>query len=72
MGVDVSTTKKVTRKLVRTETYREHRLEVRHLGPDLLCYVDGEDLNSFYINANAAIAGGQRYVDAKLKAQEKR
>jgi hypothetical protein len=31
--------KTVQRKLIRTETYREHTLEARYMGPDLLTFV---------------------------------
>ena len=61
---------RVKRKPIRTETYRGHTLEARFMGPDLGVFVDGVDLNSFYIDANAAMDGGRRYVDAQLKARE--
>lgn len=59
---------KVTRKLIRSETYHDRTIEARYMGPDLLCYVDGSELGSFYIDAQAAIEGGQRFIDADLKA----
>jgi hypothetical protein len=46
-----------------TEDYRGHQIIVRYFGPDLICEVDGEDLAAFYIDADAARRGGQRYVD---------
>jgi hypothetical protein len=61
---------KVTRQLIRSETYHGRTIEARRMGPDLLCYVDGSELGSFYIDAQAAIAGGQRFVDADRKAAE--
>lgn len=50
--------------------YLGRKIEVRHMGPDLLCEVDGVDLGSFYLTSEAAIAGGQRYVDAIVRAEQ--
>jgi hypothetical protein len=49
--------------------YHGRKIEVRHMGPDLLCEVDGVDMNAFYLDAPAAVAGGKRYVDAVLKIE---
>lgn len=45
------------------ETYRGHIIVVRHMGPDLLCYVDGNQVGDFWLTAEAAGAGGRRYID---------
>jgi hypothetical protein len=60
------------RKLIRQETYASRTIEARYMGPDLLCFVDGVELGSFYIDAQAAIDGGERYIEADLKAQRER
>lgn len=62
----------VKRKLIRSEPYQDRTLEARYLGPDLLAFVDGVELGSFYIDAQAAIDGGKRFVDADAKAQQER
>jgi hypothetical protein len=63
---------KITRKLIRSETYQGATIEARWMGPDLLCFVNGTELGSFYIDAAAAIEGGQRYIDADIKAAQER
>ncbi len=61
------------RKLIRSEIYTpsqsttRYRIEARFMGPDLLCYVDGQELGSFYLDAPGAIEGGQRYCDLREK-----
>lgn len=61
---------KIKRKLIRSESYQGRTIEARWMGPDLLCFVQGVELGSFYIDAQAAIEGGQRYIDADIKAQQ--
>lgn len=61
-------TMSINRTLIRSETYRGRTLEARYMGPDLLAFVDGAELGSFYIDAQAAIEGAQRFVDAQVKA----
>ena len=51
------------------ELYRGHTIIVRHTQPDVICEVDGEDLPPFYIDAEAARAGGRRHIDAVEKAK---
>lgn len=59
----------VVRKLIgEPVTYLGRKIEVRHMGPDLLCYVDGIDMDCFYLTSEAAIAGGKRYIDAVVRA----
>lgn len=60
--------KGIVRKLIRSEPYQGRTLEARYMGPDLLCFVNGVELGGFYIDAQAAIDGGQRFVDADIKA----
>lgn len=62
----------IVRKLIRSETYQGRTIEARYMGPDLLCFVDGTELGSFYIDARAAIEGGQRFIDAEIKALKDR
>jgi hypothetical protein len=63
---------KIKRKLIRSEAYQGRTIEARWMGPDLLCFVQGVELGSFYIDAQAAIEGGQRYIDADIKAAQER
>lgn len=63
---------KIKRKLIRSESYQGRTIEARWMGPDLLCFVQGVELGSFYIDAQAAIEGGQRYIDADIKAAQER
>lgn len=51
------------RKLMDTSTYRGHKIEIRYLGPDLLCYVDGSELSPFYESVEDARKGGMRHID---------
>jgi hypothetical protein len=59
---------KIKRKLIRSEAYQGRTIEARWMGPDLLCFVNGTELGSFYIDAQAAIDAGSRYIDADIKA----
>jgi hypothetical protein len=54
------------------EMYLGRKIEVRHVGPDVLCEVDGVDLGSFFLNQPAAIEGGKRYVDAVVRAEQEK
>jgi hypothetical protein len=63
---------KVKRKLIRSESYEGRTIQARYMGPDLLCFVDGVELGSFYIDAQAAIDGGQRFIDAEMKAAKEK
>ncbi len=62
--------KGIVRKLIRGESYQGRTIEARWMGPDLLCFVNGAELGSFYVDAQAAIEGGQRFVDAEIKAEQ--
>lgn len=46
-----------------TMEYGGHRIVARHLGPDLLCEVDGVELPNFYENVNAVRIAGEKYID---------
>lgn len=59
------------RKVVAIETYRDHKIEAKFLGPDLLAYVEGEEIAHFYINTRAAIEAGRRHIDYVIKEKEK-
>lgn len=61
----------IQRKVVSTAEYRGSHITVRHMGPDLLSYVDGVELSGFFISTAAAIGGGERYIDQQLKEKEK-
>jgi hypothetical protein len=68
---------KPVRKLIRSECYEGRTLEARFMGPDLLgyCVPQGQDpveLAGFFIDAQAAIDAGKRFVDAQIKAQKER
>ena len=65
----------IERKLIgEPERYKGRLLTVRHMGPDVLGYVDDTELSGFFLNPEAARAAGRRHVDAELKAaaEEKR
>lgn len=55
-----------------TETYREHTITVHYMGPDLIVRVDGKDMPAFYVDAEAARAGGRRHIDEIHKAANTR
>jgi len=59
----------IERQIVGKSEYRGSEITVRHMGPDLLGYVDGVELSGFFINTAAAIAGGERYIDQQIKEQ---
>ena len=54
-----------------TLNYKDHKIEARFCGPDCLCYVNGNDLGSFHLTADAARNAGMRYVDQVEKEKEK-
>jgi hypothetical protein len=58
----------IRRKLIRSETYQGRTIEARWMGPDLLSFVDTLELSGFFIDAQAAIEGAQRYIDAEITA----
>jgi hypothetical protein len=61
----------ITRKVVgKPEAYRGRTITARHMGPDLLGYVDDIELSGFFIDVEAVRSGGQRYIDAEIKAKE--
>lgn len=59
----------IERKIVATSEYLGSHIVVRHMGPDLLVYVDDSELGGFFVNVPAAIAGGHRHVDQQLKEE---
>lgn len=61
------------RKLVGpVQQYRGHTIEARLLGPDLLCYVDGQQVGEYWLTAQAAHSAGQRHVDALEDAKKEK
>lgn len=52
------------------ESYKGYRIQPAHVGPDLICYVNGSEIPNFFIDAESARAGGRRYVDDVVKAIE--
>lgn len=59
------------RKLVgKPEEYRGRKITARHMGPDLLGYVDDIELSGFFLDTEAVQAAGQRYIDAEIKAKD--
>lgn len=51
--------------------YNGHIITVRYCGPDLLCYVDGSELNGFYVDIEAARKAGMRHCDHIDKERKK-
>lgn len=43
--------------------YKGHTIQPYHMGPDLICKVDGQELSSFYIDAKSAFNAGMKHVD---------
>lgn len=64
------------RKLVKAEPYQGRVLEARHMGPDLLGFVtqgkSSIELPGFFVDVEAALAGGRRFVDAEEVEKAKR
>lgn len=48
--------------------YEGSFIQVRHMGPDLLAEVDGIELAGFYIDSEAAVLAGTKYIDSQKKA----
>jgi hypothetical protein len=44
-------------------------IAVTHMGPDLLCHVNGVELSGFYLTREAAVRAGERYADDDIKAR---
>lgn len=51
------------KKVGETVSYKGHKITVRYLGPDLLCYVGETELPNFYTGAEAARKAGMRHID---------
>lgn len=60
------------RQVGDAERYHGRRLSAHFLGPDLLGYVDDIELSGFYLNVEAALAAGRRYVDDQIKEEAKK
>lgn len=58
------------RKMLSEHEYRGHKIVVRHMGPDCLCEVDGDELSGFYLDVKSGRSGGERYVNFIIKSQE--
>lgn len=52
--------------------YRGHLITATHLGPDLLGYIDGQEMPNFYMDLAAVRRAGSRNVDLKIKEQEEK
>ena len=59
------------RKLVDCVTYKKHVIDIKYIGPDLLCYVNEIELPNFFVNIRSAIEAGKRFVNEKLKEEKK-
>lgn len=61
----------VNRTLIKSEVYQGRTLQARYMGPDLLSYCNGNEMPGFYIDVEAALRAGRKFVDAEEKlAQE--
>jgi hypothetical protein len=61
----------VERKLVCAPlVYRGYTITVRQMQPDLLGYVDSDELPHFYRTPGAVYSAGRRYIDEKIKVKE--
>lgn len=60
----------IQRRTVGSATlYRGGKIEAKHCGPDLLCYVDGVELGGFYASVEGVRKAGMRHIDAQLKEE---
>ena len=54
------------------EKYRGRLISAHYMGPDLLAWVDGEELPNFYETTEAARAAARRYIDRQIEEAEKK
>lgn len=52
--------------------YRGHSVTAVLIQPDLLGYIDGEEMPHFYLNMQAVRENAEKMIDAKIKEQEKK
>lgn len=52
--------------------YRGHLVTATFIGPDLLGYIDGEEMPNFYLDLEAVRKTAERNVDLKIKEQEEK
>jgi hypothetical protein len=57
----------IRKQVGAAQAYKGSKLTAHYMGPDLLSFVDGVEMPSFYLNVEAARRAGRVYVDAKLK-----
>lgn len=62
----------INRPLVKSEDYHEHLLEARFMGPDLLSFVDSVELPNFYVDVEASLRAGRRFIDAQEKEEREK
>ena len=58
------------RQIGQTEMCHGKKITAHHVGPDLICHVDGKEIGGFYLTAEAARAAGRRYVE-NLKKEKR-
>lgn len=52
--------------------YRGYMITATFIGPDLLGYIDGQEMPNFYMDLAAVRRVGARNVDLKIKEQEEK
>lgn len=52
--------------------YRGCLITAAHMGPDLIGYIDGQEMPNFYMDLAAVRRVGSRNVDLKIKEQEEK
>lgn len=52
--------------------YRGYQITATFIGPDLLGYIDGEEMPNFYMDLAAVRKVGSRNVDLKIKEREEK
>lgn len=52
--------------------YRGYMITATFIGPDLLGYIDGEEMPNFYMDLAAVRKAGSRNVDLKIKEREEK
>lgn len=61
------------KQLGSTTSYRGHTIAISYYGPDLLAYVDEQQVGDFWVDVASAERGAKAYIDRveDQKAKEK-
>lgn len=53
------------------QEYKGRTILLRYAGPDLLCYVDNDELPNFYESMDAGYKAGRKYIDQQEAERKK-